>query len=213
MRKPQLPESLLWDHNAHYHPWLVRQIPANAERALDVGCGVGTLARHLARRVAQVDAVDLSPAMIERARARTPALPHVRWLVGDVLDSVLPLHPDGYDAVTALSSLHHMSLRPALTRLAELVRPGGTLAVVGMYRQSTAADRAVEVAALPANAAVGAFRALRGRGGKPGNEGMPVQAPTTTLADLRAVAGEVLPGARLRRGLFWRYQLVWRRPV
>jgi ubiquinone/menaquinone biosynthesis C-methylase UbiE len=34
-----------WDHNAWYHRLLLRQVPARAERVLDVGCGAGTLAR------------------------------------------------------------------------------------------------------------------------------------------------------------------------
>jgi len=60
--------------------------------------------------------------------------------------------------------------------------------------------------------AIGMALALRGGAGKPDDVDMPVLAPTTTLADLRAVVRERLPGATLRRGLFWRYLLTWRRP-
>ncbi|WP_219418160.1 class I SAM-dependent methyltransferase [Pseudonocardia nigra] len=212
MWKPRLPAALWWDHNAHYHPWLLRRLPARSHRALDVGCGAGALARRLAARADRVDAVDAAPVMIERARAASGPTTAVRWLVGDVLADDLPLQAGAYDVVTAVASLHHMPLRPALSRLADLVRPGGTLAVVGLYRQTTLADRAVEVLALPANAAVGAVHLSRGRG-RLADEDMPVQDATTTLADLRAAAADVVPGARLRRRLFWRYTLVWRRPA
>jgi hypothetical protein len=33
-----------------------------------------------------------------------------------------------------------------------------------------------------------------------------------SLAAARARAGDLLPGARVRRHLFWRYSLVWRKP-
>jgi len=200
----QLASFLWWDHNAHYHPWLLRQVPPGASRALDVGCGSGALTRRLSSLVASVDAVDASPAMIERATGRA------RWLVGDIMR--VDLNPAGYDLVTALSSLHHLPLRAGLTRLAELVRPGGTLAVVGLYRHATLADLAMAAVTLPANAAWGAVLAARGRAGKPNDEGMPVRDPDTTLAEIRAAAAELLPGAVVRRRVFWRYTLLWRRP-
>lgn len=210
---PALPRAWSWDHNAHYHRWLLRQVPDRFARALDVGCGTGELLRRLTDRADRVDGVDVSADMIRRARAGVPAGAGVRCLVGDVLDPGVALEPAGYDVVTAVASLHHMPLRPALSRLAELVAPGGTLVVIGLHQPASAIDRAVDVLALPANAAVGAFLAARGRAGKPHDEGMPVQQPTATLADLRAAAAELVPGARLRRHLFWRCSLTWTRPA
>jgi SAM-dependent methyltransferase len=158
--------------------------------------------------VDQIDGIDVSADMIDRARAQSVS--NARWLVGDVLDPDVDLRRGGYDVVTAVSSLHHMPLREGLDRMTALVRPGGVLVVVGLYRQATLADRAMEVVTLPANAAVGVALAARGRAGKPHDECMPIQEATTTLAELRAAA-ESLPGASLRRRMFWRYSLVWRR--
>jgi ubiquinone/menaquinone biosynthesis C-methylase UbiE len=61
-----------WDHNAYYHRLLLAQLPQRCDRVLDVGCGAGSFATRLARRVEHVDAVDRSAAMIELARQRTP---------------------------------------------------------------------------------------------------------------------------------------------
>jgi SAM-dependent methyltransferase len=150
--------------------------------------------------------------MIGRARAAAGGS-HVRWLVGDLLDASLPLKTEGYDLVTAVSSLHHMPLRPALTRLAALVRPGGVLAVIGCYRPAAVADYLLDVLAVPANAEVGAVLATRGRAGQPHDEDMPVRwPPDTTLADIRTAAADLLPGARMQRLLFFRYGLEWTRP-
>jgi len=213
MWMPQLPQPLRWDHNAHYHRWLVRQLPQASQNVLDVGCGAGGLAAKVAARAGHVDAVDVSPPMIARARTLHGTATNIRWVVGDLLDPAVPLEHAGYDLVTAVSSLHHMPLRPALGRLAGLVRPGGTLAVIGFYHQTTLADHALEALAMPANAAVGAVLALQGRAGKPHAEGMPTREPDATLTEIRDAAAEHLPGAHLRRRLYWRYSLLWHRDV
>jgi SAM-dependent methyltransferase len=216
-RFPERPAVTHWNHNEHYHGFLLRQLPTRFARALDVGCGTGTFACRLAERADAVDAIDVSPQMIAAARLRHSEVPNLRWLVGDVLTA--PLVLGGYDAVTAIASLHHLPLETGLSRLAELVRPGGTLAVLGLAAPS-AVDYVRGVAAVPADTAVGCWKALRGRGGRPDQQiliagetvTMPVRNPENTLAQIASAARRLLPGARLRRHVFYRYSLVWRRP-
>ena len=43
----------------------------------------------------------------------------------------IPLAPDSFDAVVSVAALHHMDAGRSLTRFAQLVRPGGTVVVVG----------------------------------------------------------------------------------
>ncbi len=47
------------------------------DRALEVGCSIGVFTEKLADRCDELVAVDVSPAAVESARARTAALPHV----------------------------------------------------------------------------------------------------------------------------------------
>jgi len=202
-RKLQLPEKLRWNHNEWYRRWLLRQLPSRVESALDVGCGLGDLARSI--NAENVTAIDASERMIERAGATSD---RIRWIHGDVLTHDL----GRYDVVTAEASLHHLPLREGLTRLAELTKPGGTLIVIGLYMMSTNADRAMELVTLPANALVGVAKALNGTGGAPHDAEMPVVMTAPPLPEIRAVAAEIVPGARIRRHLFWRYSLVWHAP-
>lgn len=57
-----------WNHNLHYHRLIFAAVPQGAKRSLDVGCGVGMLARDLRRVVAQVTAIDRDAASIDVAR-------------------------------------------------------------------------------------------------------------------------------------------------
>ncbi|HRK17338.1 MAG TPA: magnesium protoporphyrin IX methyltransferase [Hyphomicrobiaceae bacterium] len=83
-------------------------LPANLEgrTVLDAGCGTGALAVDLAARGADVLAIDLSPRLVELARARFPEAigkGRVRFQVGDML-----IHgSDRFDHVVAMDSLIH----------------------------------------------------------------------------------------------------------
>ncbi len=73
------------------------------KRVLDAGCGTGTMSQELARRGAEVVGVDISPALIDIAKARMPKeLRHrVRFESGDMLSA-----RHGYfDHVVAMDSL------------------------------------------------------------------------------------------------------------
>ena len=58
---------------------------ASSLLAVDVACGPGTFSRPLAARVGKVIGVDLTPAMIERARkeAARAGLKNIEFILGD----------------------------------------------------------------------------------------------------------------------------------
>ena len=86
-----------WDHNAHYHPWLLRQLPRRFDRALDVGCGTGDLVRLLAGRARKVYGIDADPDIVARAQESTDLSAHVMFAVADAPDG---LPPGPFDVIT-----------------------------------------------------------------------------------------------------------------
>jgi trans-aconitate methyltransferase len=95
---------------------LERIITDRPRRVLDIGAGEGALGRPLARRVDQVDAVEISAAMVATGRRRPGGdHPALRWITGAAEDAPLG---GPYALVTAGASLHWMPWRPTLTRLA-----------------------------------------------------------------------------------------------
>ncbi|MEV7960889.1 MULTISPECIES: class I SAM-dependent methyltransferase [Oerskovia] len=197
-----------WNHSTHYFPVLTRLVGPGTRTALDVGCGEGLLTRRLrAAGAGEVLGLDLDPAQVDRARLAAGGSPEqtgLDYVTGDVLDPLTGL-AEPFDLVTTVATLHHLPLDAGLRRLRDLVAPGGTLAVVGLTRPRTAWDQAVSAAAVPA------ARIARRRRGE-WEHGSPIAEVTTSHAELRAAARQILPGARLRRRLYWRYTLVWRAP-
>lgn len=95
---------------------------ARPATVLEVGCGWGELARWIADEVgAGVVAVDLSPRMVELARANG-----VDAQVADVQS--LPFDDGSFDVVVAAWMLYHVPDRErAVSELARVLRPGGRL--------------------------------------------------------------------------------------
>lgn len=190
-----------WNHNVHYHRVVLDAVPAGARTALDVGCGEGTLARRLRARVPQVTGVDLHGPSLAAAR---DAGGGVAYVEADVLTH--PFAPASFDLVASVATLHHLDARAGLLRLAELVRPGGRLAVVGLARASSPLDLPYEAAGLVMSPVA---RRRRGYWEHPSPTVWP---PPATYAQMRALVAELLPGARFRRHIYWRWSAVWTRP-
>lgn len=77
--------------------WTLLVHPSGAQRAVDVGCGFGTLTIGLAARFAQVAAVDVLPLRlaIAASRARSLGATHVQFINGN--GRVLPLRSGVFD--------------------------------------------------------------------------------------------------------------------
>jgi cyclopropane fatty-acyl-phospholipid synthase-like methyltransferase len=97
---------------------------------LDVGAGLGIFAVAAAKRCAKVYAVDVSVAMLVRARERVDAagLTNVKFRHGGFLTYEHDASP--VDAIVSHVALHHLPdawKLIGLTRLAGMLRPGGRL--------------------------------------------------------------------------------------
>lgn len=189
-----------WNHNTHYWPVVLAAVDPASAHVLDVGCGDGALARELAARGARVTAIDVDEPSLDVARREGGG---VDYICADFL-----AHDFGaasYDAVVSVAALHHMDMQAGLRRMSELVRPGGSLVVIGLAR-STPAD-------LPRDAvAAVAHRWLVARRGHWEQTAPTVWPPPQTYAEARRIALAVLPGARFRRRLLWRYTITWTKP-
>jgi ubiquinone/menaquinone biosynthesis C-methylase UbiE len=104
-----------------------------ADDVLDVACGPGLVACAVAAQARRVVGIDLTPAMIEEARARQArqGLSNVHWRVGDV--STLPFAAHEFDAVLTRYSLHHMPApRQLLIEMARVTKPSGRVVVADL---------------------------------------------------------------------------------
>ena len=192
-----------FNHNDHYHPLLIRCVPPHCRKALDVGCGTGAFARLLAERAEMVDAVDRSEEMIRVARSLGEH--NITYSCDDMRS--FPLAPNSYDFISCIASIHHLPFADTVSRLRDALAPGGVLAILGLSKP-TLTDYAVAAVAAPANWAHG----IHARLDKAAESTQPpIRDPEMTLKEIRREAEALLPGARIRRHLYWRYSLVYKK--
>ena len=105
------------------------RLPAPPDRILELGTGTGAGARMLAERfpTATIEAVDLSPTMIEAAQARATA--RVSFTVADA--GALPFAGGSFDLVVQLN----MPVFPA--EVTRVLRPGGHVVVASSLGPAT----------------------------------------------------------------------------
>ena len=196
----------MWNHNNHFHNYLLRQLPRKVNLALDVGCGLGFFAKKLAKYSEFVEAIDVDNATINAASDRNSA-PNICYLQADFLEADLPER--SYDVIVAIASLHHMDLEAALAKMKVLLRPSGKLLILGLYREMTILDYLYSLISVFLN-----FIYLNCHRDSISSSTItaPILPAKLYLKQIKTVANTIIPEFRLQRHLFWRYSLFWQKP-
>jgi 2-polyprenyl-3-methyl-5-hydroxy-6-metoxy-1,4-benzoquinol methylase len=91
---------------------------------LELGCGAGYFTRELARSGAEVTAIDVSPELLEIARANCAA-PNVRY---DIQNAYALSYGDAtFHSVVGSSVLHHLEIEQALREMYRVLKRGGAI--------------------------------------------------------------------------------------
>jgi len=92
--------------------------------ALELGCGTGYFTRELACSGANIVAVDVSPDLLEIAKANSSA-PNVRYEIQNAYELS---YPDAvFDSVVGSSVLHHLEIEEAIREIYRVLKPSGTI--------------------------------------------------------------------------------------
>lgn len=113
-----------------YLPILLRGKPARDCRALEIGCGIGRMTEWFAANFGNVDAVDVSPVMIDAARQRLSHRSNICFHVGSGSD-LTPVADVSVDLVFSYIVFQHIPSRAAIEGYicdaARVLKDGGTL--------------------------------------------------------------------------------------
>ena len=91
---------------------------------LELGCGTGYFTRELARSGGNIVAIDVSPELLEIARANCSP-PNVRYEIQNAYQ--LSYADAVFDSVVGSSVLHHLEIEAAVREIYRVLKPGGTM--------------------------------------------------------------------------------------
>jgi 2-polyprenyl-3-methyl-5-hydroxy-6-metoxy-1,4-benzoquinol methylase len=93
-------------------------------QVLELGCGTGYFTRELARSGADIVAVDVSPELLEIAKADCSA-PNVGYEIQNAC--AMSYRDVVFDSVVGSSVLHHLEIEAALREIYRVLKVGGTI--------------------------------------------------------------------------------------
>jgi len=199
-----------WDHNSHYHRFLLKHMPQRCQKALEIGCGSGAFARLLATKSDQVFALDVSPQMIRLSQERSQEYPNITFQVAGALSWEFP--SNHFDCIVSIATLHHLPLEEMLLNMKLALKMNGVLLILDLYRESLP-GALTSLATVPVSLMLKYLNT--GRFSEPPE----VRAAWAehskhdrylTLSELRRRCRMLLPGVKIRKHLLWRYSLVWK---
>ena len=201
-----------WDHNSHYHDFLLRQVPFPCGRSLEIGCGTGAFSRLLAERSDHVLALDLSSNMISIAREQSALYPNIDFRVADVMAH--DLGAEQFDCIVSIATLHHLPTEEVILKIKRALKRNGVLLLLDLFQAEGILDTLRSGIALPASMALKllngsrliASQKVRDAWAKHG-----LNDSYLTLDQVRKVCQDSLPRAEVRKHLFWRYSVVWQK--
>lgn len=201
-----------WDHNSHYHRFLLAHLPTRCEQVLEIGCGTGSFSRLLAQRARRVLGIDLSPQMIHIAQQQSQLLSNLEFVVGDVLD--YPLDKGQFDCIASLTTLHHLPAEAILNKVKLALKPGGVFVCLDLYQRSTLMDLVFDTVAYFSSPFLSLVKTGKLRPSRELADAYDEHGKTDTyltMARIKRLCEQFLPGAVVKRHLFWRYSIVWRK--
>lgn len=201
-----------WNHNTHYHRFLLKQLPSKCKIILDIGCGTGEFSRLLARRADKVIAIDLSPNMIEVAKEKSKQYPNIDFQVADVLQWKFP--SEEFDAIFSIATVHHLPVEELLPNLKAALKLGGKLVILDLLEHENLGDKLSDFIAVPLNYF---FQTTKNRDIKISPEAAEAMREHLridkylTLSQARRIYQSSLRKAKVKKHLFWRYSMVWKK--
>lgn len=200
------------NHYPHYYKYLLGYVPMRCGQVLEIGCATGQFSRLLAARAEKVVAIDLSPEMIRVAGKRSRACSNIEFVNCDVMSHRLA--ENQFDCIVTLPTLHHLPIENALRRIKKALKPGGIFVCLDLYQRANITDLCFDAVAYPVGVLLTLIKGGRLRAPREIREAYAEHGKTDTypkLTEVRQLCNRILPGARVKRHLFWRYAIVWKR--
>jgi len=208
----ELPNPQKWNHNNCYFNYLLSFVPEKIEICLDIGCGHGELSAMLCDRADRVIGVDLSDRMIHYAK-KLHQKPNAEYICGNILD--MEFEDSSLDLIITTATAHHLPYEWLLQFAKSKLKPDGSLIILDLIEAESLPEKIMWSFAAVPNVIMNIIKNGSIKKDDPHSAEVwrkhGAHDKYMTFTELKAAADKYLPNAYLRRMLFWRYVLVWKK--
>jgi SAM-dependent methyltransferase len=168
-------------------------------------------------------ALDFSPEMIRIARARSAQFPNIEFGLADVMERDFesfrgghrpPASDTGFDCIATIATLHHLPFAEMLAKMKAALRPGGVLLILDLFEPAGMWDSLANLMAIPVSVGLRLIhygRLLPRREERDAWKAHEQHDRYPTMREVRDVCARLLPGAKIKQHLLWRYSIVWKK--
>ena len=202
-----------WNHNNHYHQFMLKQLPTKCQTVLDLGCGTGQFSRLLAERANRVVAIDLSPNSIQIAKQKSQQFNNINYRVADISKEEFPAKH--FEVVVSIATVHHLSIEQLIPQIETALKPGGVLIILDLLEHHSWTDILYDAIAVPLNwwlLKVNCVSTPTEQEAAAMKEHLRTD-KFLNLSQAKAIYTSLLKTAKVRRHLLWRYSVVWHKPI
>jgi SAM-dependent methyltransferase len=201
-----------WDHNQQYQNYLLKHIKGRRSKGLDIGCGTGELTRKLKQYCELVIGIDISSRMVEEAiaRNRNNNIEFINSEVEEYLQETNLL----FDVIISIATVHHLDMERALGLMKQKLNGNGILLILDLYRAETIYERLLSILAALCNPMMYLIKRGRLRNTKEEREVWNDHFRYdhySSIEEIREISERVLGKVEIKRHLFWRYSLIYKR--
>lgn len=189
-----------WNHNTAYYKWIKKQV-IHCSRILDVGCGDGSLIGFLDDCNKHLTGIDSYEPCIKKAKSQFQS-ERCDFYCDDFLEHSFDCK---FDAIIFVASIHHMNMRKALEKAKSLLDENGVILIVGLGKPSSFLDYIIECSRVIPSFIISKCKKIHSCE----DENIPVSYELPAMNEIRNIKNEVLVGAKIRDGLFYRYLVKW----
>ena len=154
------------------------------------------------------------PNMITKAQNNTQQWNNVSYQIGDYL--MIDYPQNEFDYIFSIATVHHFSLTDFAQKAKKELKAGGKLCILDLCQFNSLTDKLTELLAVPASWLFKTY--YNGQATLSKEEQLAWQEHGAsdhylTLNEVETIAAQYLPNATIKQHLFWRYSLIWKKPM
>jgi 2-polyprenyl-3-methyl-5-hydroxy-6-metoxy-1,4-benzoquinol methylase len=200
-----------WDHNQQYQNYLLKNIPNNCSRILDVGCGTSELTKKLTYFSREIIGIDVSENMINEAKKRNydERIDYIKIPVEKYLEET----EKQFDIIISIAALHHMNEEEVLKTMKKKLTKDGKILILDLVKTKTILEWVLGITAALLNPMI--MLIMRGRMRITEEEreawsGHFQYDKYLTTNEVKNIVKRSLGKGKVKRHFFWRYSIIYK---